>query len=161
MPFCSQQVIGLNYEALFTDLSDDTAIRQERIEQVYAPLREKLARSKPDSDEERTLLDALFLWPPLEEWIAPTMALERLQTMFITMHQASGSFMLYVDHLHRLVGGEPDTYPIDASTLLKPVLARGQIQLIGACTLEQYRQYIEKNASLQRRFQAICVPAVE
>jgi ATP-dependent Clp protease ATP-binding subunit ClpA len=81
--------------------------------------------------------------------------------MFITMYQASGSFVLYVDHVHRLVGGEPDTYPIDASALLKPALARGQIQLIGACTLEHYRQHIERDAALQRRFQEICLPEAE
>src|SRR5258706_5208146 len=68
---------------LFTNLSDDTAIRQERIEQAYAPLKEKLAQAKPGSDEEWALLDELFRWPSLEEWIAPTMTLERLQSMFI------------------------------------------------------------------------------
>ena len=66
--------------------------------------------------------------------------------------------MLYVDHFHRLVGGEPDRYPIDAATLLKPALARDQIQLIGACTLEQYRQHIERDATIQRRCQEICLP---
>jgi hypothetical protein len=146
---------------LFTNLSDDTAIRQERIEQAYAPLKEKLAQAKPGSDEEWALLDELFRWPSLEEWIAPTMTLERLQSMFIAMSQIPGSFVLYVDHFHRLVGGEPDTYPIDATTLLKPALARGQIQLIGACTLKQYRQHIERNAAMQRRCQEICLLEVE
>jgi ATP-dependent Clp protease ATP-binding subunit ClpB len=89
------------------------------------------------------------------------MTLERLQSMFIAMSQTPGSFVLYVDHFHRLVGGEPDTYPIDATTLLKPALARGQIQLIGACTLKQYRQHIERNAAMQRRCQEICLLEVE
>ncbi len=157
-PFLTQQVIGLDYEALFTNLSDDTLIRQERRKRMVSPLGEKLAQAKPDSDEEWALLEELFRLPSLEEWIAPTMVLERLQSMFVAMHQATGSFVLYVDHFHRLVGGEPDRYPIDAATLLKPALARDQIQLIGACTLEQYRQHIERDATIQRRCQEICLP---
>jgi ATP-dependent Clp protease ATP-binding subunit ClpA len=156
-----RQVIGLDYEALFTNLSDDTASRQKQREQAYAPLWEKLVQAKPGSDEEWAVLDELLRWPSLEEWIAPTMALERLQSMFIAMNQTPGSFVLYVDHFHRLVGGEPDTYPIDASALLKPALARGQVQLIGTCMLEQYRQYIERDAAIQRRCQEICLPEVE
>ncbi|HEU5383269.1 MAG TPA: hypothetical protein VFV38_48330 [Ktedonobacteraceae bacterium] len=160
-PLPMRQVIGLDYEALFANLSDDTLIRQELNKQKYAPLPEKLAQAEPGSEEEWALLAELFPWPPLEEWIAPTMVLERLQEIFIAMHQAAGSFILYVDHFHRLAGGEPDKYPVDAAPLLKPALARGQIQLIGACTLEQYRQHIERDAAIQRRFQEICVPETE
>jgi ATP-dependent Clp protease ATP-binding subunit ClpB len=160
-PLLMRQVIRLDYEALFSNLSDDIAIRQERREQQFSPLREKLARVQPDSEEELALLEQLFRWPFLEEWIAPTMVLERLQSIFIAMYQAAGSFILYVDHFHRLVGGESDQYPIDAFALLKPALARGQVQLIGACTREQYRQYIERDAALQRRFQEICLPEAE
>lgn len=162
LPFRSRQVIGLDYEALFSDLSnDDRLIRQERIKQQFAPFKERLAQARTEAEEEQALLEALCYHPALEEWIAPTMVLERLQSMFIAMHQATGSFVLYVDHFHRLVGGEPDTYPIDAAHLLKPALARGQIQLIGACTLEQYRHHIERDAAIQRRCQEICVPEGE
>ena len=157
-PLLTRQVIGLDYEALFTNLSDDTLTRQERRKQQFAPFREKLAQAEPDSDEEWALLGELFRWPPLEEWIAPTMVLERLQSMFIAMHQAAGSFVLYVDHFHRLLGGEPDRYPIDAANLLKPALHRDRIQVIGACTLEQYRQHIERDAAIQRPCQELCVP---
>lgn len=153
-----RQVIRLDYEALFVNLSDDTIIRQERRKQQFSPLREKLARVKPDSEEELALLEELFRWPSLEEWIAPTMVLERLQSIFIAMHQAAGSFILYVDHFHRLVGSESNRYPIDAISLLKPALARGQVKLIGACTREQYRQHIERDTSIQRRCQEICLP---
>lgn len=160
-PLLMRQVISLDYEALFANLSDDTSIRQERRKQQFSHLREKLAQVKPDSEEELALLEELFRWPSLDEWIAPTMVLERLQSIFIAMHQAAGSFILYVNHFHRLVGGEPDQYPIDAFALLKPALARGQVQLIGACTREHYRQYIERDAALQRRFQEICLPEAE
>ena len=153
-----KQVIALDYEALFANLSDDILIRQERRKQRLAPLSEKLAQVEPDSEKDWTLLEELFRWPELEEWIAPTMVLERLQSIFITMHRAASSSLLFVEHFHRLMGGEMARYPIDAPTLLKPTLARHQIQLIGACTLTQYRQYIERDAAISRRFQEVLMP---
>ena len=158
-PFLRQQVIGLDYEALFTNLSDDTTIRQERRKHMYAPLEEKLVQAKPDSDEKWTLLEELFRWPSLEEWIAPNMVLERLQSMFLAMHQ--GSFILYINHFHRLLGGESGHYAIDAFHLLKPALSRDRIQLIGACTPEQHRQHIQRYTLIRHYFQAICLPEVE
>jgi len=155
-PLLTRQVIGLDYEALFSNLSDDTLTRQERIKQKYAPFHEKLAQV--ESEEEWAQLAELFRWPSLEEWIAPTMVLERLQSMFIAMHQATGSFILYIDHFHRLLGGESDRYPIDATALLKPALNRDRIQVIGACTFAEYRQHIERDAAIQRPCQEICVP---
>jgi len=155
-PLLTRQVIGLDYEALFSNLSDDTLTRQERIKQKYAPFHEKLAQV--ESEEEWAQLAELFRWPSLEEWIAPTMVLERLQSMFIAMHQATGSFILYIDHFHRLLGGESDRYPIDATALLKPALNRDRIQVIGACTFAEYRQHIERDAAIHRPCQEICVP---
>lgn len=157
-PLHTRQVIGLDYEALFANVSDDRLIRKERIRQRYAPLHEKLDQAEPDSEEEWAALSELLRWPALEEWIAPSMVLERLQAIFIAMRQAGNSIVLYVDHFHRLVGGEYNRYPIDAAHLLKPALHRDQIRLIGTCTLEDYRQYIERDAAIQRRCQPICVP---
>jgi len=157
-PLSKQQVIALDYEALFTNLSDDTLARQECRKRILSPLVDKLAQIEPDSEEASAILDELFRWPDLEEWVAPTIVLERLQSMFIAMHQAAGSFLLFVDHFHRLLGGEWDWYPIDAATLLKPALAHRQIQLIGTCTLAQYRQHTERDAAMQRRFQEILMP---
>jgi ATP-dependent Clp protease ATP-binding subunit ClpC len=157
-PFSTYQVLALDYEALFTNLSDDTLAREERRRQRASPLVEKLAQTDPDSEEAWALRDEIFRWSPLEEWIAPTMVLERLQSLFLAIQQEAGPFLLFVDHFHRLLGGEWDRYPIDAATLLKPVLARRQIQLIGTCTLEQYQQYIERDAAMQRRCQEICLP---
>ena len=76
--------------------------------------------------------------------------IERLRSIFNAMHQAAGSFVLYVDHFYRLVGGEGNPSTIDASTLLKPTLACREIKLIGTCTLEQYRRYIDRNVPIQR-----------
>jgi ATP-dependent Clp protease ATP-binding subunit ClpB len=154
---CKRQVIALDYEAMFANLSDETLNRLERRKQMLrARLEEKWAWVEQESDEEWwDRVGKLPLWPELEEWIAPTVMLERLQSMFIAMHQSVDSFVLFVDHFHRLVGGERDRYPIDATALLKPVLARHQVQLIGACTLVQYRLHIERDAALQRRCQEV------
>jgi len=160
-PFPKQQVIALDFEALFSNLSDDTAMRRKLREKRIEPLIKKLDQVEPDSKEESALLDEMFLWPPLEEWIAPNMALARLQSAFIAMHEVKGTFILFVDHFHRLVGGERERYPIDAAGLLKPALARDQIQLLGACTLEQYRQHIEHDAAINRRCQGVCLPALD
>jgi hypothetical protein len=158
-PFCQRQVIALNYEALFSNLSEDDALnRREQSKQRPSSLEEKLAEAAPDSAEAWAVLDELFHRPSLEEWIAPTKALARLQAMFVAIYQASGAFLLFVDHFHRLLGGERENYPIDATSVLKPALARGQIQLIGACTPVQYRQYIERDAAMQRRCQEMVLP---
>ena len=65
--------------------------------------------------------------------------------------------MLFIDELHTLVGAGGAEGAIDASNVLKPALARGEIQCIGATTFDEYRKYIEKDAALARRFQAITV----
>lgn len=68
-----------------------------------------------------------------------------------------GNILLFLDELHTLIGAGGAEGAIDASNILKPSLARGEIQLIGATTLEEYRKYIEKDAALERRFQPVTV----
>ncbi|MEJ7432856.1 ATP-dependent Clp protease ATP-binding subunit ClpC, partial [Staphylococcus warneri] len=77
-------------------------------------------------------------------------------------HQAC-NFILFIDELHTLVGAGGAEGAIDASNILKPALARGELQCIGATTLDEYRKNIEKDAALERRFQPIQVdePTVE
>lgn len=160
-PLRGRQIIALDYEALFANLPDDT-IRLKHWEQrrrlAGQAMSEELERVDPDSEEAWDLLGKMFRWPDLEEWEAPTTPLERLQEMFVEMRRSTDSFLLFADHFHRLVGGECDKYPIDAVALLKPTLARRQIQLIGACTLEQYKSYVEQDAAIQRRIGEIVVP---
>src|SRR5699024_5992922 len=71
--------------------------------------------------------------------------------------KASGDVILFLDELHTIIGAGGAEGAIDASNILKPSLARGEFQLIGATTLEEYRKYIEKDAALERRFQPVTV----
>lgn len=82
---------------------------------------------------------------------------ERLKAVINEITAASGSTILFIDELHTLVGAGATNGAMDASNLLKPALARGEIHCIGATTLDEYREHIEKDAALARRFQPIFI----
>lgn len=84
---------------------------------------------------------------------------ERLKTVMQEIKAAASSVILFIDELHTLVGAGAAEGAIDASNMLKPALARGEVQCIGATTMDEYRKYIEKDGALERRFQAIKVEA--
>jgi ATP-dependent Clp protease ATP-binding subunit ClpC len=88
---------------------------------------------------------------------------ERLKRVMEEIRAAAGEIVLFVDELHTIVGAGAAEGAIDASNILKPALARGELQCIGATTLDEYRKYIEKDSALERRFQPIQVgePTVE
>lgn len=88
---------------------------------------------------------------------------ERLKAVLAEMAAAEGEVVLFIDELHTLVGAGKAEGSMDASNLLKPALARGDLHCVGATTLDEYRKYIEKDAALARRFQAVFVsePTVE
>ena len=79
---------------------------------------------------------------------------DRLKKVMDEIRQA-GNIILFIDELHTLIGAGGAEGAIDASNILKPSLARGELQCIGATTLDEYRKYIEKDAALERRFQPI------
>ena len=81
---------------------------------------------------------------------------DRLKKIMDEIRQA-GNIILFIDELHTLIGAGGAEGAIDASNILKPALARGELQCIGATTLDEYRKYIEKDAALERRFQPIQV----
>lgn len=81
---------------------------------------------------------------------------ERIKKVLAEVKKA-GNILLFIDELHTIIGAGGAEGAIDASNILKPSLARGEIQLIGATTIEEYRKYIEKNAALERRFQPVTV----
>src|SRR5687767_4412067 len=88
---------------------------------------------------------------------------ERLKAVLKEVKDASGQIILFVDELHTVVGAGAAEGAMDASNLLKPMLARGELHMIGATTLDEYRKHIEKDAALERRFQQVFVdqPTVE
>ena len=88
---------------------------------------------------------------------------ERLKGVITEVSKADGSIILFIDELHTIVGAGASEGGMDASNLLKPALARGDLRVIGATTLNEYRKYIEKDAALERRFQQVyCAePTVE
>jgi ATP-dependent Clp protease ATP-binding subunit ClpC len=88
---------------------------------------------------------------------------ERMKRVMEEVRKAAGEVILFIDELHTLVGAGAAEGAIDASNILKPALARGELQCIGATTMDEYRKYIERDAALERRFQPIQVrePTVE
>src|SRR6188474_433151 len=88
---------------------------------------------------------------------------ERLKAVLAEINEAEGEIITFVDELHTLMGAGGGEGSVAASNMLKPMLARGELRLIGATTLDEYRQYIEKDAALERRFQQVFVgePSVE
>jgi ATP-dependent Clp protease ATP-binding subunit ClpB len=88
---------------------------------------------------------------------------DRLKAVLKEIEDSSGQIILFIDELHTLVGAGAAEGAIDASNMLKPALARGELRAIGATTLNEYRKYIEKDAALERRFQPVFVgePTVE
>ena len=88
---------------------------------------------------------------------------ERLKAVLEEVKKSDGQIILFIDELHTIVGAGKTDGAMDAGNLLKPMLARGELHCIGATTLDEYRQYIEKDAALERRFQTVMVnePTVE
>ena len=88
---------------------------------------------------------------------------ERLKSVLQEVKKSEGEIILFIDELHTIVGAGKTDGAMDAGNLLKPLLARGELHCIGATTLNEYRQYIEKDAALERRFQPVMVeePTVE
>ncbi len=88
---------------------------------------------------------------------------ERLKSVLKEIEESQGNILLFIDEIHTIVGAGRTDGAMDAGNILKPMLARGEVRVIGATTIDEYRKYIEKDAALERRFQPILVdePSVE
>ncbi len=88
---------------------------------------------------------------------------ERLKAVMKEVEESAGEIILFIDELHTIVGAGGSEGAVDAGNMLKPLLARGKLHMIGATTLDEYRKYIEKDAALERRFQKVFIgePSIE
>ena len=82
---------------------------------------------------------------------------ERLKSVVKELTESEGRFIIFIDELHTIVGAGAAEGAVDASNMLKPPLARGELRVVGATTLDEYRKHIEKDAALERRFQPVLV----
>jgi ATP-dependent Clp protease ATP-binding subunit ClpB len=128
---------------------------------------EGLARRIVDRDVPKTLLDKRLLALDLGALVAGTKYRgefeDRLKALLKEITASEGQIILFIDELHTLVGAGAAEGAMDASNMLKPALARGELHCVGATTLDEYRKHIEKDAALERRFQPVLVgePSVE
>jgi len=157
-PLPTREVIALNFEALFARVPASLSHQQvARSELLVDESEWELAQGDTGSEETVEQVFAKYfpkgLWPPLQDWDPPNEILARLHRLFLAVRQSQGRVLLFVNHFHQLLGGEPQRFSIDAAPLFKPVLARREIQLIAGCTPEQYRRYIERDAAIARRLQ--------
>jgi ATP-dependent Clp protease ATP-binding subunit ClpB len=83
---------------------------------------------------------------------------ERLKAVLNEITAGAGEFVLFIDEMHTIVGAGAAEGAVDASNLLKPALARGELHCVGATTLNEYRKHVEKDAALARRFQPVFIP---
>src|SRR5678815_4697617 len=88
---------------------------------------------------------------------------DRLKAVLKEITDSQGAFVVFIDELHTLVGAGKAEGSMDAANMLKPMLARGELRCVGATTLKEYQQYVEKDKALERRFQTVFVdePSVE
>ncbi len=121
---------------------------------------EGLALKIVDGDVPETIADKRLLTLDLSGMVAGSKYRgefeERIKKVIAEV-KAAGNILLFIDELHTIIGAGGAEGAIDASNILKPSLARGEVQIIGATTLEEYRKYIEKDAALERRFQPVNV----
>jgi ATP-dependent Clp protease ATP-binding subunit ClpB len=128
---------------------------------------EGLARRVADGDVPEALKEARVISLDLASMVAGAKYRgefeERLKAVLKEITDAEGDVITFIDEMHTVVGAGASEGAMDASNMLKPLLARGELRLVGATTLNEYRKYIEKDAALERRFQPVLVgePSVE
>ena len=93
----------------------------------------------------------------VEPWVLETAAQAKAGDLAAILTNLQAGDILFIDEIHNIIGAGSATGSMDAANILKPALARGELQMVGATTIEEYRKYVEKDAALERRFQPIMV----
>jgi ATP-dependent Clp protease ATP-binding subunit ClpB len=128
---------------------------------------EGLAQRIANGDVPQSLKNKRLVSLDIGAWVAGTKYRgefeDRLKAILKEIKEASGEIILFIDELHTIIGAGAAEGAIDASNMLKPALARGELRCVGATTLNEYKKYIERDAALERRFQQVYVgePSVE
>jgi ATP-dependent Clp protease ATP-binding subunit ClpB len=153
-PLRDCRVVALDWEALLAEVPNIEELRQPFARRFTSYPLADLAANPALFDE------FLQKWSESIARCEANLLYQRLKAVFAAAHHAQGRVLLFVEHFHRLLGGEWERYPVDVAPLLKPALARGEIQLLTTCPLDSYRRDVERDAAFQRRFQEVCMPDV-
>ena len=136
---------------------------QLTVQSILQLFKESDARFDRRLEESRKEFDKRLTEEALERKKSRREFEERLKAVLKEVEKADGQIILFIDEIHTVVGAGGAEGSVDASNMLKPALARGDLHCIGATTLDEYRKYIEKDAALERRFQPVMVnePSVQ
>jgi ATP-dependent Clp protease ATP-binding subunit ClpA len=156
-PLHGRIIVALDFEALMAGVDVQALAQWDQAIQARYPSAYRFEDLDRDAGLRMTLQRHL---QERAEWERGNAAFQRLQAVLVALASASEPAILFIDRLHRLLGGDWQHYPIDMAPVLKPLLHRRAIQLWGACTLEEYQHHVERDASMQRCFQEVCLPTV-
>lgn len=153
-PLSTWQVFALDYKSLFAHLPPfpESSFSENQWNRDTAS-REHQKRVGLIGEEDQIFSQIA------ERGNAAQVISSRLQDLFQDLRQQEEGVVLFVDHFHRLLGGEKQSYPVDIANLLVPALACREIRIIGTCTLAQYRIHVESLSAIARRFKEICLPS--
>ncbi|HEV8191909.1 MAG TPA: hypothetical protein VGP82_10560 [Ktedonobacterales bacterium] len=154
-----QRLLGLDYAAIMDGIDTQTLHEQRLAIQTRYPRKYDGEELIHNPELSATFDRHMQEW---KNWRQSNAAYQRVYAVFHALRDLQDigrPAVLFIDHFHRILGGDFERFPLDLAPTLKPLLARCQIQLWGACTLSEYRDTVEHDASMQRRFQEILLPS--
>jgi hypothetical protein len=152
-PLSTWRVISLNYEALFAPIGSSPADDFLLTQKPHIEAQEtEITSLKPANHLKKAFPSRNLKQIQDGDW---QIALARLQGLIMAIRRSEQKIILFADHFHWLLGGDSVPYAFDAASLLVPALARREVQIIGACTFNQYQEHIQYFAAIERRCKEI------